>query len=455
MRTRGFDRGCSEYERLNRRDLLKAGALGGMLSLPSLLQAEAAQAAPRRDISCILVWLRGGPSSIDMWDMKPDAPSDIRGPFNPIPTNVSGLRISEHLPLCAKMADKYCLVRSVTHPRDDHEGGSHVNATGWDTWPQTRYPMYGTTVQKLLGYRGCTPPHVHLPEPPQPYSGGDHYLARQDLPFTISCLNDLDLRVKDVSVGGEIGRSRLDRRRHLLQASDTPVTGPGALANDVFYQRALEILSSSNVRAAFDVTQEPERIRDLYGRAKLATDVVAQGNAGDVAPNDYNRSIIGQSCLLARRLVEAGTRFVTVVGRGWDTHADNFNRLKNDLLPPLDRAVHALITDLSQRGLLDTTLVIVTGDFNRTPKINKDAGRDHWGHVQTIFLAGAGIPAGTVIGASDEQCAYPADKPITPQDIAATIYQRFGIRPEQEIIAPDGRPFRLLPDGSRPVPELV
>jgi uncharacterized protein (DUF1501 family) len=143
-----------------------------------------------------------------------------------------------------------------------------------------------------------------------------------------------------------------------------------------------------------------------------------------------------------------------VVGRGWDTHADNFNRLKNDLLPPLDRAVYALITDLSQRGMLDTTLVIVTGDFNRTPKINKDAGRDHWGHVQTVFLAGAGIPAGTVIGASDEQCAYPADKPITPQDIAATIYQRFGLRPEQEIHAPDGRPFRLLPDGSRPVPEL-
>lgn len=451
---RGFDRGCAGYAKLRRREVLKVGALGGMLSLPSLLQAEAG-AAPKREISCILVWLRGGPSSIDMWDLKPDAPSEIRGPFNPIPTNVAGIRISEHLPLCAKIADKYCLVRSVTHPRDDHEGGSHVNSSGWDTWPQVRYPMFGTVVQKVLGYRGSLPPHVHLPEPPQPYSGGDHYLSRQDLPFTVSCINDLDLRVQDVALAGSVTGDRFERRRHLLQTAGGPVDGSTARANDVFYRRALEILSSSTVRSAFDLTQESSRTRDLYGRGVLAKDVVAQGNAGDVAPNDYNRSILGQGCLMARRLVEAGTRFVTVVGRGWDTHADNFNRLKDGLLPYLDRAVYALLTDLSQRGLLDSTLVVVTGDFNRTPRINKDAGRDHWGHVQTMFVAGAGIPGGTVIGASDEQCAYPADKPYSPQDFAATLLHRFGIRPEQEIIAPDGRPYRVLPDGSRPIPELI
>jgi uncharacterized protein (DUF1501 family) len=183
--------------------------------------------------------------------------------------------------------------------------------------------------------------------------------------------------------------------------------------------------------------------------------VVAQGNAGDVAPNEYNRSVVGQGLLMARRLVEAGVRFVTVVGRGWDTHADNFHKLKDDLLPYFDRALHALLTDLDERGMLDTTLVVVTGDFNRTPKINRDAGRDHWGYVQTVLLAGGGIRGGTVIGASDAQCAYPADRPINPEDVAASLYHRFGIHPETEIHAPDGRPFRVLPDGAKPVPELI
>src|SRR5205807_2734128 len=183
-----FDRGCREYQwigrRVDRRAVVQAGFLGGVgLSLADLLRLEAASAAPKREVSCVLLWLRGGPSSIDMWDMKPDAPVEVRGEFKPIKTNVPGIEISEHLPLCAKIADRYCLVRSVTHPRDDHEGGSHAMATGWNTWPTQTYPMYGTVVQKLLGYRGALPPHVHLPEPPQAYSGGLHYLSHHDLPF--------------------------------------------------------------------------------------------------------------------------------------------------------------------------------------------------------------------------------------------------------------------------------
>ncbi|MBM3458046.1 MAG: DUF1501 domain-containing protein, partial [Armatimonadetes bacterium] len=242
----------------------------------------------------------------------------------------------------------------------------------------------------------------------------------------------------------------------LTGAEAAPIADGGASARaaDTFYRRAFDMLTAATSRGAFDLTHEPASLRDRYGRPQLAAQVVAQGNAGDIAPNEYNRSVVGQALLMGRRLVEHGVRFVTVIGRGWDTHADNFNRLKA-LLPIVDQGVSALLQDLSDRGMLETTLVVVTGDFNRTPKINKDAGRDHWGHVQTIFLAGGGIPGGTVVGASDAHCAYPKDRPISPSDIAATILHRFGIRPEMEIQSAEGRPFRILPDGAAPVPELV
>ncbi len=456
-----FDHGCAGYRRMERRQVLTAGLLGGLgLSLPELLRLEAAQAAPKREMSCILLWLRGGPSSIDMWDLKPNAPADIRGEFKPIPTNVPGIEISEHLPLLAKMADKYCLVRSVTHPRDDHEGGAQYNATGWNTWPQLPSPMLGTTVQKLCGYKTSLPPHIHLPEPPMKEAGGAHWLPPQDLPFVIPCVNDPDMRVQDLTLAGGLSGERFSRRRELLSQSGThaaPIAAGGASARaaDAFYQRAFDMLTAPAARGAFDLTREPATLRDRYGRPKLAAEVVAQGNAGDIAPNDYNRSVVGQALLMARRLVQNGVRFVTVIGRGWDTHADNFNRLKTLQLPYVDRAVSSLLQDLHDRGMLDTTLVVVNGDFNRTPKINKDGGRDHWGHVQTVFLAGGGIPGGTVIGASDDQCAYPKDRPISPSDIGATILHRFGIRPETEIYNAEGRPFRVLPDGAQPVPELV
>jgi hypothetical protein len=331
-------------------------------------------------------------------------------------------------------------------------------ATGWDTFPRQKYPMYGTVVQKELGYRGALPPHVHLPEPPQPYTGGEHYLSPQDLPFTIACMNDPDLRVKDTSLPLGIDPGRFARRRSLL-ASETvaaPADDEEALrASDVFTQRAFDLLTAPKTRHAFDLTREPAALRDRYGRARLAAQVTAQGTTGDVTPNEYNRSVVGQACLLARRLVEAGVRFVTVIGRGWDTHADNFNRLKRDLLPFVDRALYGLLTDLDERGMLDTTLVVVTGDFNRTPQINKDAGRDHWPGVATVLLAGGGLRGGQVIGASDAQCAYPADRPVKPEEIAAAVFAKFGIRPEGEILAPDGRPFRILPDGAQPLRELV
>ncbi len=456
-----WDHGCDGYRRLPRREFLRVGALAGMgFSLADLLRLEAASAAPRRQMSCILLWLRGGPSSIDMWDLKPEAPAEIRGPFRPIKTNVAGIEVSEHLPLCAKIADRYLLVRSVTQNRDDHEGGSHYMATGWNTWPAQKYPMLGTVVQKALGQRNPLPPHVHLPEPAQEYTGGVHYLSAQDLPFTVRCMNDLDMRVKDVTLPADLAGQRLQRRQALLASSGRAGAGLGEAgvpvrSSDVFHQRALELLAGPKVRGAFDLAREPEALRDRYGRGRLAAEVIAQGTAGDVAPNDYNRSIVGQGLLMARRLVEAGVRFVTVIGRGWDTHADNFNRLKNDLLPYVDRALYGLLTDLDERGLLGTTLVVVTGDFNRTPVINKDAGRDHWPGVATVLLAGGGMRGGQVLGASDERCAYPADRPIRPEDVAATVLHKFGIRPDVELRSPEGRPLRVLPDGAVPIRELI
>ncbi len=455
-----LDDGCAEYRRLGtdprRRQVLRTGACGLLgLGLADLLRLEAAHSAPAR-MNCILLWLRGGPSSIDMWDLKPEAPPEIRGEFRPIETSVSGIRFSEHLPRLAKLAHRSCLIRSITHPRDDHEGGSHVMATGWNTWPQQTYPMYGAVVQKVLGFASSLPPHIHLPEPPQPYSGGMHYLPRSDFPFTISCMNDPDLRVRDASISS-LSPDRVGRRRGLLaktserRSSDAEVVR----TSDTFMERAFDLLTASAARSALDLTREPDKVRDRYGRARLEANVVAQGDAGDVAPNEYNRSVVGQALLMARRLIDGGTRFVTVVGRGWDTHADNFGRLKNQLLPFVDQGVSALVEDLHDRGMLDDTLVIVTGDFNRTPRINKDAGRDHWGHVQTVFLAGGGVPAGTVIGASDEQCAYPAEQPYTPGDLAATIYRKLGIPLQTELHAWDNRPFRLLPENARPISELL
>ncbi len=444
---------------MHRRSVVTAGVLGlSGFQLADLLRAEAAAPGATRGMSCILVWLRGGPSSIDMWDLKPDAPAEIRGEFRPIRTVVPGIEISDQLPLCARQMDKLCLVRSVTHPRDDHEGGAHVNSTGWNTWGAQPYPIYGTIVQKMLGHGAALPPHVHLPEVPPPWSGGEHYLSQKDLPFSLHTYNDPDLRFRDMAPEPALPDSRLTRRRHLARAVGTRLAdaGDAVRTSDAHYQRAFDLLTGPAARAAFDLTREPAPVRARYGFPLLGKDPVANtaGNQG-FTPNEFNRSILGQGLLMARRLVEAGVRFVTVVGRGWDTHDDNFGRLKDTLLPPLDRGLSALMQDLHDRGLLATTLVVVTGDFNRTPKINPQAGRDHWGRVQTIVMAGAGIPGGTVLGASDAECAYPAERPLRPDEVAATIYHRFGVRPDSELIGIDGRPFRVLPEGAAPIRELM
>jgi hypothetical protein len=330
-------------------------------------------------------------------------------------------------------------------------------STGWNTFPAQIYPGYGAVVAHELGYNGAMPPYVQLPEAPREYTPGAGYLSAQFHPFIIAAMNDPDIRVRDMDTN--IPRPRLDQRAGLRPSLDKlsetlSRANDEARSNAKFYEKAYDLLTSPKTKAAFDLTKEPERIRDLYGRPEMETEIKPQG-ANDVVPNRYNRSIVGQGLLMARRLVESGVRFVTVVGRGWDTHTDNFNRLKGELLPYVDRAVAALLQDLHQRGMLETTLVMVTGDFNRTPRINKDAGRDHWPYVQTVFLAGGGIQGGQVNGTSDANGEFPDERPIQPEQISAAIYHKFGIDIHKELHSPQGRPFKVLPDGAKPLADLL
>ncbi len=453
--------GCPGYHRqADRREFLQVGALGPLgLTMSGLLQARATAAAqgvaaPKREVSCIMIWLRGGPSSIDMWDLKPGAPDTHRGEFKPISTNVPGIQISDQLPLTAQQADKFCLVRSVTHPRNDHEGGSHYMATGWNTFPVEKYPSYGCVTAHQLGPRGALPAHVHLPE--GALYTGPGYLGSAHEPFTITTDRNPDLPSRDLQEHAVL-LARMERRRTLRQSVDD-LFRQADVANEArsvgkFYRDAYSILASPATRAAFDLTKESPAVRARYGMPKPLDNIVLQ-NGNDISPNDFNRTIIGQGMLLARRLIESGVRFVTVVGRGWDTHDNNFNRLR-DLLPPLDRGLAALLADLKERGLLDTTLVMVTGDFNRTPRINPAAGRDHWGHVQTVWLAGGGIRGGAVFGASDAKGEFPSDQPVRPEQIAALLFRQLGINTSSVLASPDGRPHALVQGEAQPLTQIL
>jgi uncharacterized protein (DUF1501 family) len=340
-------------EAVSRRDLLKVGSLSVLgLSLPELFrmsQAEAAVTGPKRAKSCILVFLNGGPSHLDTWDPKPDAPSEYRGEFGAISTKVAGIQLSEHLPLTAKAADKLAIVRSVTSSEGSHERACHYMLTGQWLRPGQVAAPFGSLAVQQMGVRHGAPGYAALP---QALRGGsaDH-----------------------------------------LEASYRPV--------------ALADLEQRGV-SALDVTREPEAIQDRYGRTDF-----------------------GKHCLQARRLVESGTRFVTVSQTGWDTHGNNFRHLRDHQLPSFDLAFSALVEDLSQRGLLEETLVVCMGEFGRTPRINGYAGRDHWPACHSVVFAGGGVRGGQVIGQSDETGSYPVERPAAPEDLVATIYSVLGVAP--------------------------
>jgi hypothetical protein len=394
-------------------------------------------AEPAKDVSLIFLFLHGGLSTIDTFDMKPDAPPEFRGEFKPIATNLPGLQICEHLPRMAQQADKYSLIRSFRHPDSNHGPADHYMFTGYaplagfnpNLSPNNQKPAHGSVIARKLGPRGSVPAYVCLPKLHP--SGGPAYLGATAAPFVIEAdPNAPGFAVPDVLPPPAVDGSRLDDRRALLGLVDRFQAAAEGKANraarevGAFRGKAFDLMTSSEAKKAFDIHAEPDKLRDEYGRNAL-----------------------GQGCLMARRLTEAGVRCVTIDHSNWDTHNDNFATLKRDLLPAFDAAVATLFRDLADRGLLEKTLVLVTGEFGRTPRINKDAGRDHWGPSFTVLLGGGGIHGGRVIGKSDARAERPASDPHGPENLAATIYHQLGIDPEEEFTTPEGRPIKIVNDG--------
>jgi hypothetical protein len=420
----------------SRRDFLRVGSLGlAGLSLAGLLQAEA-RAKSKKEASLganaksvVLVFLGGGISHHDSFDPKPEAPDDIRGKYTQIGTTVPGLKIGEKLPMLAKVMDRITLVRSGSHNNDHHETATNWVLSGRFGTPFGDYPAIGAVVAHETGFSGAVPPYVAVPRNPS-FTwelGKSAFLGGRYESFKAGDPSQPNYRVQDLQPAGGMNAKQVERRETLLQAVDglaKRVEGNDQIATyDEFHARAREMVLSSEARRAFAIDQESEKLRDRYGR-----------------------NTAGQSMLLARRLVESGVRFVTVNYGGWDHHAKIFEALDKKL-PEFDRAVSALIEDMDTRGALNDTLLVVMGEFGRTPKFNKDAGRDHWGPAGSLLFAGAGVKRGFVLGKTDKHGAYTTQRPVSPADVAFTIFDSLGIDPRKHLKAPDGRPIEILDQG--------
>ena len=422
---------------IQRRDFLKIGALSGVgLGLSDYLSLAKANAATNtRARSAIYVRLAGGPSHMDTFDMKPDAPDTHRGEFREISTNVPGVRICEHLPILAKCADKYAILRGVSHTLAAHRLGAEYLMTGNRPLPALKYPTYGAVVSKELGAPRDIPGSVAIPKGP---TGPTGFLGLEYGPFETgaSPKPGQTMNIRGLSLSNGLTLADIDRRNNLVKRYDTAF---GAFAKedkvlsgmDEFSHTAYERMRSSRTREAFDLTRESPSVSGLFGDEGFS-----------------------QSCLLATRLVESGVRLVSVQFGGWDTHRDNFNRLKDNNLPNLDDGLAGLFQALEAKGLLKTTAVFVTGEFGRTPKINQRGGRDHYPRAMFCLLAGGGMEGGQVIGASDEKGEGPRDRVISPDDVAATFYHALGIDHTKEYHTPTGRPVMIVRHG-KPIPELV
>ena len=442
---------------LNRREFLQVGALAAVgLSLPQYLRARAegrVEAGGDRR-SCILIFNLGGPSHIDLWDMKPEAPREIRGPFQPIRTRSDAFEISELLPRHAKIADKFSLVRSC------HHDGAAVHDAGWQMMQTGRRftggistPHVGAVVSHLRGRRSDLPPFVVLPQLmgrgggnlPNGQAGG--FLGKAQDPFAlIADPSQKNFKVPDLLPPDQIGAQRLDRRRRLRDVVEQTVSAfeasEDARLMDENFHAAFRIMTSESARAAFDLSREPDAVRERYGMNRF-----------------------GQCCLLARRLVEGGVRFVTINTFltvfdeiTWDIHGSkpftSIQGMKDIVCPMYDQAYSALIEDLSDRGLLGDTLVANLSEFGRTPRINPAGGRDHWPQCFTAYFAGGGVKGGRVVGASDPVGGFPAERPVKPGDIVATMFHSLGLDHSAHLPGPGGRPFPLTDLGTEPIREL-
>ena len=424
---------------VSRRDFIQIG-LGGMvgMGLCELTRARAVSTPPpgAKAVNCIMVWMDGGPSHYETFDPKPDAPVEIRGSMSSIPTKIPGVHFCEAVPKLAGIADKLTIVRSIYHKDPNHGGGNHYLMTGTPTPVPvacgafvTFHPSFGSMVSFSRGMKDGLPPYVAMPGVTR--SGGPNFLGAQHAPFVIDGQpNAAGFKVRDVALPSGISEGRAQDRQALRRELDqmarfsNRLAEDPAVAFDKFYAQGLDLVSSTRAQEAFDIHREPEKVREAYGR------------------NDF-----GQRLLMARRLVEVGVGFVTVLTGGWDHHTKIFDAFKGDQLKHTDQGLAALIADLDERGLLDSTLVIALGEFGRTPKVNKDAGRDHWPGAMSVLMAGAGVPRGHVIGATDPKGYYASENVYGPEDFAASLYTKMGIDPTQTLHTNTGRPVQLVNNG--------
>jgi hypothetical protein len=429
----------TDCEGFHRRDFLRFGIGGAFgLTLPQLLRLEAQSAPltegkPRRKANAVIqLWLGGGPSHLDMWDVKADAPEGIRGEFKSIPTKADGVRVCEHLPKSAQAADKMSIVRSLYHSIPAHGPATVFMTTGNKPTPAVQYPSLGSLAARLLPAEKGVPAYVSFGEVRGGTAGVGGYLGTAYNPFIVEGApggKNGSLRVRGIQLPTGFTLDELEDRDKLLRGFDETFKAQDRSADlveghDAFHRQALEILRSDKTKKAFDLAQEKASLRERYGATPF-----------------------GQGSLAARRLVEAGVRFVTISLGGWDTHGKNFEALSKRLLPVVDQTLSALVEDLNASGLLEQTVVYLAGEFGRTPKINKNAGRDHWARSMAVVLAGGGFRRGYAHGTTDVQGMAPASEPCTPDDLSATLFHCLGLDPHQDLTTTTGRPIQLFREG--------
>jgi len=430
---------------ITRRDSLKLGIgalLGGGLVDTLRLQSRASgdSAAPAK--SCILIWMDGGPTHYETFDPKPNAPSEIRGQFQPIQTRTNGVHFSQHMQKLASISDKLAIVRSIRHDQGNHGAGNHYMMTGAP--PRipvgcgafvSFHPSLGSVTAHERGAPHGLPAYFSMPSMSR--SGGPNFLGGRYAPFIVDDNPNLaDFRVRDVALPRGLAEARFDSRREIRSEVDRmqrildQEAGDPINALDEHYQQGYNLMRSREAQAAFDISREPDRVRDAYGRSPF-----------------------GQRALLARRLVEAGVPFVTLYDGGWDHHVDIFPAL-NQRLPSWDNTVATLIQDLDQRGMLANTMVIALGEFGRTPQVNNRGGRDHWSNSMSVLFAGGGTPGNQVVGATDVRGYAPANRTHSPENFASTVYLKLGIDPAKILYTPQGRPTHIVSD-HHPIAELM
>jgi hypothetical protein len=414
---------------------LRVGVVGGLgISLADMLRMEAQadqkfyESKEGVAKSVIFIFLPGGMAHQESFDPKPYAPVEYRGPMNSIETNVAGVRVNENWKQTATIADKIAICRSMTHGEAAHERGTHNMFTGYRPSPALQFPSIGSVVSHEFGPRNNLPPYVCVPNQPNEFAGTG-YLSSSFAGFSLGAdPASGDFKVRDLSLSAGVDEPRFNTRRKMLDVVNDyfreKEKSDALDAVDTFYQRAYDLISSEKAREAFDITKETDQMRDTYGK-----------------------NTAGMRLLLCRRLVEAGVRFVTTTYGGWDMH-DNIHASMNGQVPSFDQAYAALIRDLEQRGLLDSTMVVIASEFGRTPKINGTAGRDHWPKVFSVVMSGGGIRKGIVYGSSDATASEPNENPLSVADWATTIYDRMGINADKELMAPGDRPIEIVDSGN-------